>query len=89
VADSDIRRELVFNDGGRPYNNKDFESIQNSVNDANQIFNQYLIPSTGKNQWLVTGFVSDANGRVGKSGIVWLNNHMRYVEASTMQFFFW
>ncbi|MFV2016123.1 MAG: hypothetical protein ACC656_11880, partial [Candidatus Heimdallarchaeota archaeon] len=82
MAVNDIRRQLVFEDGGRPYNNRDFESIKNSLDDALQIYNQFLVPNNDKNTWLISGF-GTSGSRVGTEGLVWLNGAMRIVDSNT------
>lgn len=78
--EDDTRRDLIFNSGGRPANNRDFESLQKSIQDALQIYNQFYNISADSNNWLVNGFDIVEETRVGQPGVAWLNGNMYYVE---------
>jgi len=87
VADN-IRRELVFNTGGRPYNNRDFETIQTAFNDIKLIFDGFVNKNSeadpsvfNKSSWIISGFKGTNNEYFpGISGVVWLNGEFRYVD---------
>lgn len=81
--EDNIRRDLVFNVGGRPYNNRDFESIQKNLNDTAEIFNNFY-DSNGNNNWLIAGFERVSNLRKGTAGLAWLNGHMYYIPSRSL-----
>lgn len=89
MADN-TRRTLHFEDGGRPYNNTDFNAIQNSINDA-QTFLNSIINKNGvlknnttlynKSVWILDGFKNNSGDyTLGESGLIWLDGKIRYVE---------
>lgn len=73
MADN-FSRKLLFEDGGRPYNNKDFEELQKRVTNINKIFDQFTAGSLTENKFVLEG--CDVQGQ---AGYVYLNGEVRYV----------
>lgn len=78
--EDDVRRDLIFNDGGRPVNNRDLETFQKSIQDALQIYNQFYNTNAESTNWLVAGFDIVNDTRVGQAGLAWLNGNMHFID---------
>lgn len=65
-------RSLVFNSGGRPYNNKDFQAIQEFVDNYNELFENYQID--GQSVFFLT-----TPAAIGDEGYIYLNGKVRYI----------
>jgi len=87
VADN-IRRELVFNTGGRPYNNRDFETIQTALNDIKSLFEGFVNKNSNadssvfnKSAWVIKWYPSGGTPLYpGESALVWLDGEFRFIE---------
>jgi hypothetical protein len=68
-------RSLIFNSGGRPYNNKDFQAIQEFVDNYNELFENWQID--GQSAFFLT-----TPAAIGGEGYIYLNGKVRYIPAS-------
>ena len=86
---AETNRELAFEDGGRPYNNLDFESLQNSIESALKIYKQFTVADTGLSSWVVDGFEPNVstNSMAGQKGFVWIKDHIRFVPSRSQASF--
>jgi len=81
-------RELLFNEGGRPYNNKDFIEIQKKIQYLETIYNNFTVDGEEayilENKNIESEFTGDSNNleNIGDSGFVWLAGKVRYVQSN-------
>lgn len=75
-------RELFFDIGGRPYNNKDFEVLQQRILNVEQIYNSFTLGAninvTEYESYIVNGCDSK-----GAEGYVYIGGKARYVAADS------
>lgn len=87
MAVNDFRNtELAFNPGGRPYNNKDFQVLQQLVLDSVSLLNAFQNVNSG--EFIVSGCTN-----LGDAGFIWLGAYnidpslndrkLRYVDTYT------
>ena len=66
-------RLLIFESGGRPYNNKDFEALQDMTDNFNNLFQNYKADG-GKNAFILTESLN-----IGEEGYVFLGGRVRRI----------
>ncbi|MFV2015836.1 MAG: hypothetical protein ACC656_10430, partial [Candidatus Heimdallarchaeota archaeon] len=81
MANNHISRDLFFDSGGRPYNNKDFIELQNRIQNNQKIYEQFFLTNTDSE----SSYVIEGCDSAGATGLVYLRGEVRYVpEDSTI-----